>query len=394
MSSAKAYGRLVHEQLLLYATWLPDVRVHVGDVGRLNGHVFEPVRRLKDLGIPFNVVRDPKADVSYTFMSAGTKEMSVAASGTAGSGPAGSGAASLRIEFAKEDSVYFMAHGCSGSAIDDLEKLGDQILKQVEKKTWLLDYVVATRVVRAKSATIVQSSATGASIELEGNASGTPVPDLLKAGAAVKVKSRSSVGFSAVAKRDLTPLLVLGRVDLTLGQKLKRRVGMSVPTQIPRTCRKGVRDLETVIEPMEDVVQKSSGGQGEMVVRVRLPRYGDMVDMGGLFDLSARSIGAVRGRAPGAKGRALRLGTVLESRHGLYRTRVGAERLGAVVDAHPEITLDEDAADEGFVTVNMALAKDAGDTVDAEPLLALTLETAEPRQRATVSAELSFGEIA
>jgi len=395
MTSAQAYGRQVHEQLEHYATWLPDVRVRVGDVGRLNGHVFEPVRRLKDFGIPFNVVHDPKTDISYSFMSGGTKEVSVAASGTGGSAAAATGAATLNITFAKRDAVYFALHDCTGSAIDDLEKLGDAIIKQVEKKAWQLDYVVVTRVVSAGSATILQSSGSEASIELEGDASGTPVPELLKAGGAVKVKSSKSVAFSAVARRGLTPLLVLGRADLTFRQKVFAWFGKKGPARIPSTCHVRVRDLVTAIEPMEDVDHHVSGGRGEMVVRVRLPKYGDMVDVGGLLDLSAKSLAVPRGRAPRGGVRLSRqLGSVLRAPRALYGTRVGTDRLGAVVNAHPEITIDEGRAKDRYLTVNLVLPKGDRDTVNAKPLVALALETAPLRQRATASAELSFGEIA
>ena len=179
MSAADVYTKEVHSQLERYATWLPTDNITVGAVGQLQGKIFVPLSHLKNFGISANVVRDPNTQATYKFMSSGAKEVAIDASASGVPTSAGVGAAKLNIAFSKAHSVYFSLAGCVGYAIDNLLDLGAKVLEQVRNQQWQLDYVVVTRVVTAGAATILQADSKNASIELEGNASGTPASAVL-----------------------------------------------------------------------------------------------------------------------------------------------------------------------------------------------------------------------
>jgi hypothetical protein len=206
MSAADVYTDEVHTQLQRYATWLPTDNIKVGAVGQLHGTVFVPLSHLKNFGISAAATKDPNTNATYKFMSVGVKEVAIEAKASGVLTSAGIGAAKLNIGFSKSHSVYLALYGCTGYAIDNLVALGHKLLELVERNEWPLDYVVVTRIIKAKSATILEAEAKNTEINLEGDASGTPVVDLLKAGASVKVKSQGSVGLNVSVYRPIPAL--------------------------------------------------------------------------------------------------------------------------------------------------------------------------------------------
>jgi hypothetical protein len=383
MSAADVYTKEVHDQLKRYAAWLPTDHVAVGDVGQLQGNIFVRATDLKHLGISANVVKDPNTRATYKFMSAGAKEVAVDASASGVPASSGIGSAKLTIAFSSAHSVYFSLAKCVGHAIDDLVDLGNKVLKLVRDEQWQLDYVVVTRVVTAGSATILQAEGRGASIELEGDASGLPVADLLKAGASVKVKSQNSVGLSVVAESELTPLLSLGKVKYSFLDKV---LG-SEPTFSLNLTRNsiGLKHFSSHVDAIPNVDFSSTvTTKNDLVLNVRLPKYGNYVDIGDLLHLTAKtSVGkpSHSRRARGATPIDLGLGT-----------RVPRKRFLALVDKLRYVDLDKKATGGDFVTVNLTLPK-SGENVSLEPLFNLAVKAAEPKAGANMSADLSFDEI-
>jgi hypothetical protein len=382
MSAASLYTNEVHDQLERYAMWLPTDPVSVGDVGQLQGNMFVRVADLNHFGISANVVKDPNTRATYKFMSSGAKEVAVDASAR-GVPASGIGSAKLTIAFSSEHSVYFSLAKCIGHAIDDLVDLGNKILRLLQDEQWQLDFVVVTRVVTAGSATILQAEGRGASIELEGDASGSPVADLLKAGASVKVKSQNSVGLSVVAESELTPLLSLGKVKYSFLDKV-RGSGPTFSSNLKRSSI-GLKQFSSRVDaiPNVDFYSKVTT-KNDLVLNVRLPKFGDYIDIADLLHLTAEtSVGKA------SHSRKERGSAIVDLGSG---TRVPRKRFLALVDEFPCVALDKRAASGDFVTVNLTLPK-SGKNVSVEPLFQLAVKATVPRACANMSAVLSFGEI-
>ncbi len=381
MAAADVYAEEIHKHLKRYATWLPTDDVSVGAVGQLQGKIFTPLSHLRNFGISVNVVNDPNTKATYKFVSSGAKEAAIGASATGA--PGGIGSAGLNIAFSRAHSVYFLLGKCVGHAIDNLVDLGDKVLKQVQRGQWQLDYVIVTRVVTAGSATILQAESRGASIELEGDASGTPVADLLKAGASVKVKSQSSVGLSIVAESKLTPLLGLAKVKYTFLDRLLGS-GPKFSYALGRNST-GLRDFGSQVDRLGNVDFASKGTtKNDLLLNVRLPKYGTYVDIADLVELTAKTSAVRPARSPGP-----RVVTATDFRLG---TRVPTKRLRAVVDKLPFVDLDKKASEGEFIHLNVKLPI-SGTNVSVEPLFKLAMKTGEPTARAVMSADLSFEEI-
>jgi hypothetical protein len=383
MSAADAYTKEVHNQLKRYAAWLPTDHVAVGDVGQLQGNIFVPATNLKHFGISVNVVKDPNTRSTYKFMSSGAKEVAVNASARGVPASSGIGSSKLTIAFSSAHSVYFSLAKCVGQAIDDLVDLGNKILKLVVDRQWQLDYVVVTRVVTAGSATILQAERRGASIELEGDASGLPVADLLKVGASVKVKSQNSVGLSIVAESELTPLFSLGKVKYSfLGRVLGFKPSFSL-----NLARNSIRlkrfSSHVGAIPNVDFSSKIAT-KNDLVLNVRLPKYGNYVDIGDLLYLTAKtSVGKPPHSRAARVARPIDLGLA---------TRVPRKRFLELVDKLSFVDLDKRATAGDFVTVNLTLPK-SGENISLKPLVNLAVKAAQPKAGLNMSTDLSFDEV-
>jgi hypothetical protein len=297
-------------------------------------------------------------------------------------------AGSLNISFSSTKSVYFLLTNCVGSCLDNLIALGSEVLKKVQADEWKLDYVVVTRVISAGSATILQAQSKGASVTIEGNATGTPVMDILKAGGAVKFSAQGSFGLSTVAEGKLTPLMSLAKVRYTwknwlLGKDLEFQPDTSSKHTIQTTRLYSLVDST----PMVDVDTKTGIKDG-VVLNVKLPKRGDFFDLDELVQFTGK---AGKGISTGAK---TRVGTKIQyvDLGSLRGFRVGGGHLKSLVDRNPHIEFDPDRTTEKHVTLNVTLPK-SGSQVQVQPLINLVKKAAEPRPVVTASAELAFDEI-
>jgi hypothetical protein len=384
MSAANVYTKEIHDQLERYATWLPTDKITVGTVGQLVDKRFIPVSDVQKFGIRANVVKDPDTKASYKFVSSGTNEIAVAGSASGVPTSVGFVAAKLNINFSKANSVYFSLSGCTGSAIDDLISLGNQILDLVKKGRWQVEYAVVTRVVIAESATILQAQSNKAAIEFEGDSSGTPVLDLLKAGAKVNMNSQKSVGLNIFAEKRLTPLFSLAKVEYSfLDRILKKDPKWSYA--VPREDV-ALKQIISHVNATPNIDVKSNlQNKTDLSLSVKLPKFGDYVDVSHLIDLTSK-ISAVRPK--GAKKKPATLPDKTD-----LCTRVPGKDLLRTIDNLPHVNVDEAGMTDNFVHLNLRLPK-SGSTVSTNPLFNLVLKAAKPKTRVNVNAELSFGEIA
>jgi hypothetical protein len=201
----RQYAREMNEKFGYFATWLPNVRVKLGDVGVVREHVFEPVSSLEQMGIAFVIDRDSQAaDLDYTSSDAVSIETKVSG---AVHDPAAAADGSINISFSRANAVVFQASGCVTSKISDVRSLGDQILSLYHRDEWDLDHVVVTDLITAVGATILISNGQNAHIDLALKGQAAPaMAKLADANANVTVTRAVGIGTRIVGAAGLTPL--------------------------------------------------------------------------------------------------------------------------------------------------------------------------------------------
>jgi len=208
MSVVEQYTNELHKKFGYYATWMPGKKLVIGDVGKLNGRVFERETSLKNLGIEFQViVDDTKMDLDYK--SEGAVDIKTKLSGQSpivGSGLSEADAG-LTLEFKKEKSVVFEAKGVLSHQIEDLVPVKAEVLKRFKDKTWEKDWVIITEMAVADSATILISNKNNNIIDLRAK-SDIKANDLklANAEACFSVLNTSGLETKIIAESELTPL--------------------------------------------------------------------------------------------------------------------------------------------------------------------------------------------
>src|SRR5688572_22235598 len=104
------YTEELHDQYGYLATWLPNLKLKLGDVGRLKRDRFEFVTDLNHLGISFET-REAGESANYDYVSADGAGVEFQASGeTAGIGTAlGQSRATAAVSFKRANAVVFIA---------------------------------------------------------------------------------------------------------------------------------------------------------------------------------------------------------------------------------------------------------------------------------------------
>jgi hypothetical protein len=213
-SLAMQYSTEIAQGLKYLATWVPQTRLELGDIGTIEDSVFVPWSSLRAVGYDasrFGVTPWGPA-VSFAYQSAGSVDVSFKAKGEVKADlpnvPKGSAGAAIR--FGRGGAVFFSANGCRSRRLDDGLALRQRLLELNDRGLWNKDWVVVTEVVEAASATILVSSGLDASIELKAKGKVATVADL---SAGVTAVNASGVQARIVAERRLTPLFHAVKVN-------------------------------------------------------------------------------------------------------------------------------------------------------------------------------------
>ena len=165
MSGAyEIYAREI-SKLNFLATWPPNTRMNLGDIGRLDGGMFVYRDNLKNRGIEWK--RRPgkqRAAIQHATSNSVEIKQTFDAQATGFSG--GSGTSEIEINFKRESAVYFRAQGCIVHQIDDQDTLSAEILDRARKKIWNASDVVVTEVIESLDTTILISGGRGATCNL------------------------------------------------------------------------------------------------------------------------------------------------------------------------------------------------------------------------------------
>ncbi len=197
-----------------WAAWLPSTRFAIGDIGILNGYLFEKVGTLADLKLkyyaepensPSQLDISSESGVAVSFKAAGETNPSFAHIATADAG--------LKIEFGSQGAFIVQAPETFESEVGDRPNLQRQIIGAFTRGVWDKDWLVITRVVRATSATVLISKSSNASLELTAKANlAGAVAALGAANAGIAVKHQQGDTISMIGGQNVTPFFQLGRL--------------------------------------------------------------------------------------------------------------------------------------------------------------------------------------
>ena len=209
------YTKGIKRKLANYwAAWLPGTHVKIGDVGTLNGYLFEKEATLDGLNIkyytesqeqPTSLDISSDTDVSISFKAAGETNPAFEHIGAAEAG--------IRIEFGSQGSFILQAPEVLESEVGDRLNLRRQLVDAFRKDVWDKNWFVITRVVQATSATVLISKSSNASLEFSAKANLSSAHAALgTADAGLTVKHERGDTFRMISGRDVTPLFQLSRI--------------------------------------------------------------------------------------------------------------------------------------------------------------------------------------
>lgn len=207
MSTNEKYTRDLKDNLNYTATWLPNVKLSLGDVGVLSGYEFTYRTNLKNLGIPF--AESPHgAGATYSYMTSGavSRYLKVAGSAPVLGSVFTNADAGITFDFGQEHAVVFLATDCAVRLIADQEPLKKAILAAYEAGRWERDYVVVTELVSAGSTSIIISEGSKGRYELKAKAGLVPTFEAMNVEGNFSLAHDSQIGFNLLAASGMTPL--------------------------------------------------------------------------------------------------------------------------------------------------------------------------------------------
>lgn len=223
MSSFKRYAREIHDRFGYFASWLPNTRLELGDIGVQDGATFKRMTSLTELGLPFATRSGANLlDFTHTSSSGVTVETDIDAAVGADTGKPGEGklaGGKLAVKLAEQGAVVFRAANCRVDEISDKVGLGAAVLELFRSGMWDAPWRIIDTVVHAESATIIVSDSAQASLELRAE---TPLElsSLARLDAGIRVASQAGSVLHFVAAKGLSPLFTLAGIKQSLLAKL------------------------------------------------------------------------------------------------------------------------------------------------------------------------------
>jgi hypothetical protein len=188
----------------LFANWVPQQEIALGDNGRFQKGVFHRDGRLEDLGIKVQRGEPDEARALYQYHSknSSSAQLKVNASGKSAGAKAKAG---LEIKFADANSVFFNAADCALRTVPNTSAIGKTVRSKLEDGTWEYDWVVVTSLIEAKSTTAIISTSSNGAIVLNAEAD-VPNIDLADAKLKLGIASESNIGLKLVTEPGCSPL--------------------------------------------------------------------------------------------------------------------------------------------------------------------------------------------
>ncbi len=200
------YTEEMHREFGYSATWLPNTRLSIGDVGFFHRDRFQRVTSLREMGVTAAV--GPPGDPSdLEYLSANQVQLSWRADAGVSSLPAAEASTTISVIFGRAHAVVFQALNGRVRAIGDLAALQAQLRPLLDSGKWQHDYAVITEVIQTGPAAVLVSSQANARADFRVRAGTLTGPcALAQAAANLGVLSTSGVSVKIVAPDGLTPL--------------------------------------------------------------------------------------------------------------------------------------------------------------------------------------------
>lgn len=208
----RIYTDAVYENLKpLYANWEPGKPLQLGDFGTMRDNTFITLGNIADLGLKFSERVDTTKDHKY-FASEDSTEVKFHAKGSIPVSGVVNATASLEVNFASKNAVFFNAADCEYFMVANKVELGKAVMALYERKSWKREWAVVTDLIQAGASTIAISGSNSSSIVFEATGNVERI-NLADASLGITVKSSSNIGYQVVAEKGLIPLLGLCKIQ-------------------------------------------------------------------------------------------------------------------------------------------------------------------------------------
>jgi hypothetical protein len=212
---ADLYSKGIKRKLKNYwAAWLPGTRFAIGDIGTLNGYLFEKVGTLDELGLKYYEEED--ADPSPLDISSETGVVvSLKAAGETNQSFAyvGAAEAGLKVEFGAQGAFILQAPETFASEVGDRLNLRRRIIDAFRKGVWEKDWLVITHILKAPSATVLISKSSNSLLELAAKVYlSEAVGALGAADAGISIRYQKGDTVNMIGGKNVTPLFQLSRL--------------------------------------------------------------------------------------------------------------------------------------------------------------------------------------
>ena len=218
MSPSTRYTNDVRERFGYYATWLPNIRIELGDVGAFDGVSFKRITSLTELKIPF--ARRLGLDrVDFTLTSSSGVSLDAKAGVAVGVGDSGANKGQLAIQFGEQGAFVFRARQCRVDELGDRLGLGATVVELCRAGMWDADWRIVDTIVHAESATVIVSNSANASLSLSA-ASPLELSALANVDAGISVNAQAGDVLHFIAAAGLSPMFKVIGVKQSLFAKL------------------------------------------------------------------------------------------------------------------------------------------------------------------------------
>ncbi|MET8757909.1 hypothetical protein [Lentzea sp. NPDC004782] len=209
------YSKGIKRKLQNYwPAWLPGTHFAIGDIGVLNGYLFEKVGSLRELGLKY--YEEVDADSSSLDISSGSEvSVSFKAAGEVNPSFAHVGAAEvgLKVELGSTGAFVVHAPETFESEIGDRLNLRGQVIDAFRMGRWEKDWLVVIRLLKAPSATVLISRSSNSLLELSSRVDLSGVVAALGAAdAGVTIKYKKGDTVNMIGGKNVTPLFQLARL--------------------------------------------------------------------------------------------------------------------------------------------------------------------------------------
>lgn len=178
-----------------YANWMPGQERALGDYGTFDNGIFIREGNVRDLGLPFEEMQDPNADM-LTFTEGGNTSMSLSA---AGSVPE-LATATVKLTLENSATVYFQALDARSNTMRDKVDFGRRLIAyyHAHPDQWLRKWVVITDIVAAGRTIAFVSTQSAASVELAAQAEIPVEAIMVDADVHLSIKTAHNVGYQVI----------------------------------------------------------------------------------------------------------------------------------------------------------------------------------------------------